>query len=191
MRIILITLILLFTYTVFSQDSLETRIFKADSSWAKETFKFPIGFAPELVYSGFEEAVFPPGWGNQESPEFWSYAFAWKVENIDSLSQKKLEEDLKLYFDGLMATRKTQKHDSVFRTQVQLKSISSIENEHVYTGQIKLFDGFRTKKVLILNTKVTVHNYFEESIDLLLFRFSPKDFEDEIWKRLDALELEN
>ncbi len=191
MKIIFITMILLFTHAVFSQDSLETRIFKADSSWARETFQFPIGFAPQINYSGFEEALFPPGWGKVESPEFWTYAFAWKVDHQESFSQQKLEDDLKLYFDGLMATRETQKSDSTFRTQVQLKPISSIENEDVYIGQIKLFDGFRTKKVLILNTKITVHNNFEESKDLLLFRFSPKDFDEEIWKQLDSLKLAN
>lgn len=73
----LLTITFLF-YSIlsFSQEKKDLDILTTDSSWSKEVFHFPLGFAKEIHYEGTEDARFPRGWSKQNHPNFWSYVFA-------------------------------------------------------------------------------------------------------------------
>ncbi len=101
-NIVIIISLLLHSITIFGQEEQILEVFKTDSTWTKEFIKFPIGFAPDINYEGYEDLRFAEGWAKKDSPEFWSYIFAWHINGNQEQTVEKLETNLKLYFNGLM-----------------------------------------------------------------------------------------
>jgi len=169
----------------------ESNLIQADSSWGKEIFSFPLSFAPEIPYRGFEEALFPKGWSNKDSAAFWSYIFAWRIETQHPLTATDLEQNLKDYFDGLMSANSGLPKDKLPGTVSLFLAGSSKGNRTDFKGKIQIFDAFTLKASLMLY--VTVEQYFcaAHAKSILLFRFSPKPPEHTIWKRLNELTIRN
>lgn len=180
MRKWLITIGLLLWFPLcFSQEK-TTNLLIADSLWTKELFTFPIHFAPELNYVGVEEAYFPKDWSNQNSPDYWSYVFVWNIEGNVTINEAVLEHDLQFYFDGLMTVVNKDKDFEVPKsTIVFLKNLDTS-----YRGKLRLYNAFHTKRMMTLNALVSVSYCEGQDKTLVLFRFSPSDFDAEIWKTL-------
>lgn len=163
-------------------------LLKTEKTWGKEIFTFPLNFAGEIPYAGIEEAHFPKGWRDIDSPEFWSYAFAWKVDLRSTLTKKELETNLQRYFDGLMNV--VNKNQDL----VLPKSIAKVEQEEVkgasqFIGTIDVFDAFVTNKAMTLNLVVQQEYCEEEQQSILVFKFSPKGFQHDIWQTLEEIKL--
>jgi hypothetical protein len=164
-------------------------LIQADSSWGKEVFYFPLSFAPELAYKGFEEALFPKGWANKDSASFWSYVFAWRIKTHRPLAGADLEQNLKDYFDGLMSANTGQPKDKLPRTvSICFKTVSK-GNRSDFNGKIQIFDGFTLKDTLMLYVAVEQYFCVAQATSILLFRFSPKSPEHAIWKKLNELTI--
>lgn len=176
-------------YLLQSNAYAQPALVKADSSWGKEVFNFPLSFAPEIKYSGTEEAWFPKGWAHKDSASFWSYAFAWKIETKAALTPTDLENDLQYYFDGLMSDRLGLSKEKVPATIALLIQTASPENSSYFTGKVQIYDAFTLKKNLVLH--VTVEQLFckQRLHSILLFRFSPKETGHAIWEKLNKLTI--
>lgn len=147
-----------------------------DTSWRQELFPFPIRFAQDINHDGVEDARFPVGWEVRDSSTFWSYVFAWKINRATALSKSELEADLQLYFNGLMG-----KEDS--------SATLNQKQDSRYTGQVKTYDSFFDKKPMTLNV-IIKQKYCEEDQSLIVFfQFSPRGFNDTVWKKLDEVEV--
>jgi len=164
-------------------------VLDTDSSWKKEIFHFPLNFAKEINYTGIEDARFPTGWGNKDSVAFWSYAFAWHINLGATLTERELESNLQIYFDGLMRAVNSDKEAILESTIALFIKKGPASDTPRFVGKIRVFDAFFTKKPMILN--VLVDRYFckQEKNHILLFRFSPREFESEIWKKLKEVKL--
>lgn len=169
----------------------ELYLVQADSGWVKEEFSFPLSFAPEIQYRGFEEAWFPKGWSNKDSAAFWSYVFAWRIETQHPLTGTDLEKNLKLYFDGLMSANAGMPKDKLPGTVTWFFLDSIRGNRSNFKGKIRIYDAFTLKAPLALF--VSVEQYFcpGHFRSILLFRFSPKPAEHPVWKRLNKLTIRN
>jgi len=187
MRFIITILIYItfFSTSLSAQHHKETKqatevLLVTDSIWTKEIFTFPIRFAKEINYKGFEEAQFPKGWSSKENPNFWSYVFVWNIEGDKINSIKELETDLKTYFDGLMGLP---------NTIVQFTKNEPSTNKTNYIGKVSFFDNLRTKEDIILNVKVEKHYCKKTNKSLIVFRFSPKEFKHNTWNLLEEITL--
>src|SRR5258706_6245682 len=69
--------------------------------WRTEVIPFPLDFAPSLAHKGVEEIRFPPGFFDPASPDRWSYAFVWRLDDAADLAPAVLGAELKTYFEGL------------------------------------------------------------------------------------------
>ena len=165
-------------------------LLKTDSTWSKEIFHFPLSFAPEIKYEGYEDARFLPGWGKVESDEFWSYAFAWRINLNEEMSEKELQENLQKYFDGLMKVVNKDKEKVLPKTIALLQKNKDVNNNKQFAGTVQVYDAFKTKKSITLN--VTIENYYceKEKKSIILFRFSPKEFGDDVWLKLHRVKLQ-
>ncbi len=162
------------------------QVLQADSTWTREVFPFPIHFAPELKYEGYEEAWFPPGWIQPENDAFWSYVFAWKIEKDIVLNDSILEENLKHYFDGLMNVRNKRIDFEIPKTTVHLK------NANIgYRGKISLYDAFATQQVLELNVSIELVKKTSAQGTIMIFRFSPKPSHHYVWGKLRELTVKS
>ena len=183
-------IIILFTQSVLltGQESESHYVLETDSSWFKEVFIFPIGFAREIEYVGIEDARFPPGWSKEASPEFWSYIFAWHIERNDVLTGIELEKNLKFYFDGLLGLGNK---DESQRTNVTMTKNKTANVHSSFIGEVKTLDTRYTKKPMTLNVLVEEHYCEQQKKSIILLRFSPKKFGHDVWRMLGDVKLLN
>lgn len=178
--------IVLFSMASFSQEE-HPELFETDSTvWIKEIIKFPLGFAPEIPYEGFEDLRFvKAGWGKQEHPEFWSYAFAWYIKTDKAPTLKEIEQNIQLYYDGLM---KAVNKDKSFTVP---KSIVSFQKTDInkYIGTIKCYDSFYTKEMITLNVLINASKTNIKDECVVLFKVSLQDFSHDVWKKLNGITL--
>ncbi|MEO0570587.1 MAG: hypothetical protein AAF039_02705 [Bacteroidota bacterium] len=161
----------------FSQEG--EKLLQAPSDWRYEQLKLPLPFAPSIPLKGYEEVYFAPGWDNPESEAFWTYAFAWILEEAETIEKVKMVEYLTAYYDGLM---KVVGQFNTVETTISLKSTSN-----GYEGKVQTLDGFFTKDTIHLN--LTIEKQSEGK--LWLFRLSPKDREHPVWEILNTIKLAN
>ena len=187
MKIIIITFLYItcFSISLIAQNEIKAEQVKidllvTDSIWGKELFTFPISFAPDIPYIGIEEAQFPKGWSQKESPNFWSYVFVWDIEGNQVNSEKELEADLKTYFDGLMNSQ---------NTITQISEKESTNNKSSYDGKVNFFDNLRTKENVSLNVRVEKQYCKKTNKSIIVFRFSPKEFNHQVWNTLEEVIL--
>ena len=73
----------------------------APDGWRRQTFQFPLPFAPSIPYEGTEHVRFAPHWTEFDSERGFSYVVLWDVKRRE-LQPQDLERALNVYFDGLM-----------------------------------------------------------------------------------------
>jgi len=82
------------------------------ADWRFERIDFPLSFAPELTYEGFEELRFAPGMFTAESETYFTYIFGMKITNDAALDAAELKSLLETYYRGLCrAVAKDKKFD--------------------------------------------------------------------------------
>ncbi len=172
---------MLWPLLVSGQSQEAANLLRTDSTWKREHFSFPLSFAAQIPLVGHEEACFPPGWADASSPEFWSYVFVWSVNTAVPLTEKELENYLKIYFDGLMDYPQT-------KVGLRLQKGSSVELTR-YAGKVKTTDAFFAKKSMTLHVQIENQYCKQAKKSYICFRFSPKALGRPIWQVLDAAKL--
>ncbi len=183
-------IILLFICVLSSgQTNQEVNLIHLDSNWGKEIIQIPFWFAPEINYEGYEDIRFAKGWENIESAGFWTLAFAWDMNLYSEPKTAFFEDNLKLYFDGLMKVVNEDTSLTIPKTKVFLTQGESINKSSIFKGTIETYDAFTTKEIITLN--LIIENYYCEKTNkyLPLFRISPKDFSHESWDMLEKAKL--
>ncbi len=150
--------------------------------WRLEIIEFPLEFAPSLLYFGAEYIRFAPGWGNENTDEYFSYVFLWKIDQDPKLSSKKLEAELETYFNGLM--------NSVSEKKLKpAKAFFEKINDSLYAGKILTYDAFTAKKELALNIIVDYRFCNALRKHLVVFNISPQPMEHSIWKKMKKVTI--
>ncbi|MEZ4797969.1 MAG: hypothetical protein R2785_12470 [Flavobacteriaceae bacterium] len=188
MKYFSILLLLFFNITLFAQEEQHLEVFKSDSTWIKEIIQFPIGFAQDIKYEGYEDLRFPKGWSKQESQNFWSYVWAWNINNIEDVTTNDLEKNIQYYFDGLLGLDFYKIDDKPLR---KTNAVFIKKNESEFIGKVKTHDTRYTKKPMTLYVIVKTYHCKEESKTIIHFKFSPKPYEDEVWETLNEVKLKN
>lgn len=161
----------------------------SDKEWGHEIFHFPLNFAPEIPYKGREDARFPPGWRDTASNDFWSYVFAWHIEQASDLSIDEVTANLQLYFDGIMKVVNKDKGKLLPKTVVKLHQEASKGSTVHLSGTLDTYDSFITREPMTLNVRIAQYFCRKEKKATMVFRFSPKPFGHEIWSKLEELQL--
>lgn len=191
MKATVLTIILLINFNVtMAQEKKHAHLMVADSTWGVEFFKLPTGFATNMTYSGFEEAFFPKGWGLVESPEFWSYLFTWSVEAELPLTTDDFETNLERYFDGLLNIADKDSTVTKLPSTVLVIQTKNVQNASTFVGKLRIFDRFRTNKMIILHLLIEQHFCEKEKRAVIVFRFSPKPLGNDIWDTLHSVVLQ-
>lgn len=184
-EIIKITIIL-FSIVVFGQQEPHKELFKTDSTWIKEIIDFPISFAPDINYEGFEDLRFPQGWSKENSPNFWSYVWAWEIVDKGPITEEALEKNIQRYFDGLLGLEFYNIDGKYVRNS---NAVFVKTKDAQYVGKVKTFDTRYTKAPMTLNVLATSYICTEEKKRIILFRFSPKPYNHEVWNTLKTVKL--
>ena len=185
MRIILSTILLFaLALTISAQrDDPSINLMETEDTWRKEAFTFPKPFAPEVNFDGVADVRFTMGWEDKTSPNFWSYAFAWKI--AEKLSDEDLEKYLQFYFDGLMKVVNRDKTITITPTLALFSALNESELNKDYVGKIRLYDAFFTQEMLTLRVNGEYRYCKEEKKHLYLFRLTPQPTESPVWAHLN------
>jgi hypothetical protein len=73
------------------------------AGWKKETLTFPLGFAPSLPYHGHEALRFAPGFFDANAEMYFTYTFAFILDDAPPFTAEGFAKDLRAYFQGLMS----------------------------------------------------------------------------------------
>lgn len=180
-------ILFLFTAGVHGQEE-QLGVLESDTTWLKEIIKFPIGFAPDITYKGYEDLRFSRHWTKKDSTDFWTYAFTWHVKGQQVVSEAILEAHIKSYYNGLMGAVNKKKDFKVPETMVLfLKDTGN--NQIDYIGKISVYDSFHTERMIVLNIQMTQFYCEQTNTSDLLFRISPQPFDHEVWQTLRTVKL--
>ena len=189
--LVLIIVLLVCATTIFANEK-QADLLIADKDWYIEDFNFPINFAREIKITGDINLRFPPGWSKKDNPNFWSYVWAWKIKDSDGLNEQELKNNVELYFDGLLGLNSETFINKEFPKQKTIATFTltkATADTSKYTGEVKTIDTRYTKKPMILFVQVEQYLCKKENKSILLFRYSPRTFEDLVWRTLSSVKL--
>lgn len=186
-QIILISILLSYSLNIFGQEYKEINLIQVDSTWGKEIIQMPFWFAPEIDYKGYEDIRFAKGWEDIKSSGFWTLVFVWDIHLSTKPTATFFEDNIKLYFDGLMKVVNDDKTLIIPKTMVSFKEKKTNSKKTIFTGTIETFDAFTTKKMIKLNVKIESHYCKKSDKYIPFFRISPRNFNKKIWKELNKI----
>lgn len=165
-------------------------VYEAPSGWKPERIPFPLGFAPSLAYSGFEQLHFAPGMFDPTSETYFTYLFFWWVEGKPDVTEQSLARDLVAYYRGLTAAVGEPKGLKFDLTKVDAKVEAAVDEfpprasatgVRRFTGRLATFDPFKTGKALALEVEITAWRCEREKHSVVFFCVSPKPRDAAVW----------
>ncbi len=184
-------LTILFTSVTIAQEETNELSFllNGPDSWRKELLTLPLQFAPELDYKGLEFVRFSKGWSDKNSEEFWTYKFAWYLDAPANLTTKKLNKELKIYFDNLFNLVGSGKGIAKENITPTKSTLVYNEDKKMFIGNVTIFDVFFLEALQTLNVKV-IPTYCETSKKhTVYFEFSPQSFDHELWNTMNQINI--
>ena len=119
------------------------------TGWKAEVIAFPLDFAPDLAHRGVEVIRFAPGFFDPAAPGYWSYTFAWRLDDDGELEPRQLSGELATYFQGLVASV-DDKHkisdDDRNKIAVTAEPFASHDGDSAgrFTITVDMIDAFKT-----------------------------------------------
>jgi hypothetical protein len=157
----------------------------APESWRKESFTFPLVFAPSIPFEGSEHVRFSPAWSNFSQPDGFTYALLWDIKRR-TLDPAEIERALDVYFDGLMeaVTRARKIEDPGTVSSVSLHPMETPDGwASASGGRLFTWNGFSKGEALELKLEITQRDCgADRSQVLMLFSKAPRDHP--AWKEL-------
>jgi len=188
-KIILLSVLLSYSISFFGQEHKQVNLIQVDSTWGKEIIQLPFWFAPKINFNGYEDIRFAKGWEEIDSSGFWTLVFAWDINLKVKPTASFFEDKLKLYFDGLMKVVNENKKLIIPKTKALFKENKSEKKMTTFIGTVETYDAFTTKKMIKLYVKIESYYCKEAKKHIPFFRFSPKNFKHDVWKKLDRIKL--
>ena len=147
------------------------------AGWKSEIIPFPLDFAPSIPYHGREILRFAPKFFDAKAPTYFSYAFAWVLEDRPppALEDRALEKDLVTYFRGLCQAVGGEKfhfdqdHFKAHLEEAQPRRASARSSR----GEAALYDPFGDGRSLTLALAVDVFDCPKNGPRVALFTASP------------------
>jgi pimeloyl-ACP methyl ester carboxylesterase len=166
-------------------------VYPIPTGWETETILFPIEFAPELRYKGFEELRFAPGWGDPKSGEKWAYTLLWWLDGNYQFDERTLKHDLENYFTGLTKQRAdaSKLGQSLYTpATAQVQKVKTMPGDKdTYTASADIFDAQVTQKPGKLFFKIHVKDCPDKARTLLLLEVAGAGYTEKIWQLLDKI----
>jgi hypothetical protein len=150
----------------------------APEGWRKETFRFPLPFAPSIPYEGTEHVRFAPYWTEFADARGFTYAVLWDIKrrNLDPLG---IERALHVYFDGLMeaVTKARRIEDPGTVSAVSLHPMAVPAGwASGSSGRVWTWNGFSKGEPLVLHAEITFRDCGADRTQVFLaFSKAPRD----------------
>ena len=160
----------------------------APETWRKESFTFPLSFAPTIPYEGVEHVRFSPTWTDFAGERGFTYVFVWDLKRRE-IEPRELEQRLNAYFDGIMesVTKVRKLADPGTVTSTALHPIKAIDGWPLALGgRVHTWNGFAKGEALTLHLEATLRHCGVERTQVF-FAFSKAAREHAVWDDLRAI----
>ncbi len=185
-----LTLILLTYCSILSFGQEHQTVLSAPDNWKSEIIPFPLGFAQEIDFVGFEDLRFAPEWNDSSSQQFWTYAFVWYIDKGPAMNEKTLTEYFNLYYDGLMGVNESRNKNNADAKKLDKTLCLFIKTADGFSGKMRVYDRFFTKDYMMLNIEVRETFCSKTNKQIVRCDISPKDFGHEVWDKFDGVKLD-
>ena len=158
----------------------------APDEWRKETFDFPLRFAPGIPYEGKEYVRFSPQWAHFDDGDGFSYLFMWDLKT-KPFNADDLEDYLETYFSGLMMNVGVQRKiaDKAIKASAAAHPLTGIEGwTQTYGVEVRTWNAFNNGEPLLLWGEVSQRNCGERM--QVFFAMSMAKRDQPIWRTLRA-----
>jgi hypothetical protein len=163
----------------------------APDNWRKESFPFPLIFAPSIPYEGTEHVRFAPFWSEFASERGFTYAILWDIKRRD-LQPQEIERALNVYFDGLMeqATRARKIEDPGTVSSNALHPLAAPAGwKQALGGRLWTWNGFGKGEPLVLHLEIATRDCGAERTQVL-YAFSRATRTHPAWDELRRIRKE-
>jgi len=155
--------------------------------WRAETVKLPPPFAPKVSLKGKAKVYFSPGWGEQDSDQFFTYAFLFQTEAEPKFDKELIKKELLAYFGGLAAEVSGDKVDAATlkMTVKEIKVASegspgsttkpAVADGKRFTAELKWTEPFFTESQQTLKMELVSKFNEAEDKNYLMVCVSPQD----------------
>ncbi|HEX7466286.1 MAG TPA: hypothetical protein VF309_06575, partial [Usitatibacter sp.] len=120
--------------------------------WRKESFTFPLQFAPSIPYEGQEHVRFTPSWTKFAEENGFSYVFLWDLK-AKPVTPEDIEEYLETYFNGLMTNvgKQRQLSDKETKAVTAVHPMASLPGwGQGYGVEVRTWNAFSKGEPLLL-----------------------------------------
>ena len=156
---------------------------EAPPGWRFERLDFPLSFAPELTYDGFEELYFAPGMFEPDSDSYFSYVLAMRLEEDVAVDEELLTQLLETYYRGLC--RALGEGRQLERDPAAV--VATVHHDgRVFVSSVEMVDPFVTGEALDLRLELSVRAGARHTE--LLALASPLPLDAPIWNELRGVQ---
>jgi hypothetical protein len=157
----------------------------APEGWRRESFRFPLAFAPSIPYEGTEEVRFSPTWSRFAADDGFTYVFMWEIKRTP-MEAAHLERALAVYFDGLMenVARGRKLEELPLHAAIVLHPLRAPPGwREAHAGAIHTWNAFGKGEDLRLNTEISQRACGEDRMQIF-FAVSKAKRADPLWDEL-------
>lgn len=162
---------------------------KGPANWRFERLTIPPGFAPDIKWTGVEEARFAPGMFDPKATNYFTYLLAVSVEVAAPIGAPGLKEFLDQYYKGLstaVGRGKAITPDAAhFDSKVTASKVEPGTTGR-FTAIIPFVDTFTDGRKITLHMEIAVLPDPATKKTLLVMLVSPQAKDAPIWKELRA-----
>ncbi len=167
-----------------------TYLLPVPKGWSREVFSLPPDFAKQIRFKGVEELRFFPGWGDEKTEDYWSYAFLWWLEGNPDLDAASLQDNLKILYSGLIERNVVQRkipREKLFPVEVKIHIIKTSAGDlKTFEGTVHMLD-YLQQLPMILNLRIHIRDCTDKTHTSIFLEISPKSFDHPNWLQLDKL----
>jgi hypothetical protein len=150
------------------------------AGWKKETLTFPLDFAPSLPYRGHEALRFAPSFFDPSAETYFTYVFAFILDDAPPFTPEAFATDLRTYFQGLM----TAVGKKPSPPELHAVTLTADDPRHFH-GTVHTVDAFGDGRKLELT--IVGETLLCGQQRVILASLSPRPTNDPIWATLEKV----
>jgi hypothetical protein len=157
----------------------------APEDWRKETFTFPLAFAPSIPYEGTEHVRFPPSWDKFATENGFSYVILWDLK-ATPVAPEDLEDHLEAYFNGLMSNvaRARKVEAATAKTAVSAHPMTGVPGwSQAFGAEVRTSNAFSKNEALLLHGEIAQRDCGAGRMQVF-FAFSRARRDRPVWEAL-------
>lgn len=172
------------------QSAAPPALLKGPANWRFERLTIPPGFAPDIKWTGVEEARFAPGMFDPKATNYFTYVLAVSVDVAAPIKAADLKEFLDKYYRGLSTAVGREKgltpEAAHFDAEVAASKTEPAAAGR-FTAKVPFIDTFTDGRKITLHLEIAVLPNQETKKTLLVMLTSPQTKDAPIWKELRAM----